>query len=307
MLLTRLQLNQSAAGTTQRLDPVLAYPTFSVPTYELLQEFSLERMVPKISGLKQNSVFVMETNPIFVEVFLAALNHEMGTELLWRGYRTDRKGSYFRRFWDRVDTNGDPIPDVKKIHTWSNGLGQNGGSETQGSDPVLLIRGDLLWKYPNTLIYAVKAQMQTDGQPKLPQVKDPILPIFRGDLGEDLVYLCYPIDLEKKHSWDAGHYFVFEEPSYERYGMDAPGTASGLLGGNPIDVTWSDLRWDHTGVNEGCYIQVHDPPNLQPVSGPAWGESSAAFAQILYQRPVRVYIHQSELLPREWEGNHARE
>ena len=27
-------------------------------------------------------------------------NHEMGRELLWRGYPTDQRGTYFAQFWD---------------------------------------------------------------------------------------------------------------------------------------------------------------------------------------------------------------
>jgi hypothetical protein len=293
-LLARLQLRQGGPGTTQRLDPVLAHTTFfSVPTYELLQEFSLERMVPGIGAVKQNSVALMETNPTFIEVFLAALNHEMGAELLWRGFRTDRRGSYFRRFWDRVDALGAALPDIRELHTWSKGLGEHGEGDAQGPNPVLLIRGDLLWKYPNTLIYAVKAHLQANWRPKLPKVRDPILPVFRGNLGGDVVYLCFPIELEKQHSRDPGHFFAFQEPSFERFGADAPGTASASTG------DWNDLRWDNEWVGEGSYLRVDDPPDLQPVSGPAWGESAAAFAQILYQRPVCVYVHQSELLPRE--------
>ena len=31
---------------------------------------------------------------------MCGLNHEFAGELLWRGYPTDKRGSYFRQFWD---------------------------------------------------------------------------------------------------------------------------------------------------------------------------------------------------------------
>ena len=39
---------------------------------------------------------VLETNPKFVEAFMVGLNTEMSHELLWRGFPTDQRGTYFR-------------------------------------------------------------------------------------------------------------------------------------------------------------------------------------------------------------------
>ena len=43
-----------------------------------------------------NSVTLVQPNSRFIEAFMIGLNHEMGRELLWREYPTDRRGSYFR-------------------------------------------------------------------------------------------------------------------------------------------------------------------------------------------------------------------
>ena len=305
-ILARLQLRHSGVGTTDRLDPILAYPTFSVPTCELLQEFSLERMVPGIGSIKQNSVALMKTNPAFIEVYLAALNHELGSELLWRGFPTDRRGSYFRRFWERLDDKGNPIQDISEIHTWSKRLGENGTGAVDESKLVLLIRGELLWKYPNTLIYALQAYKGSDNEPMLPRNPIPILPLFYGRLGTDIVYMAFPIHSEDLNGEGSGYFFVFEEPSFEpRFGLDASGMVVDL-------ETWNDLGWDHIMYEEGNYVTEGDYLPLAPeprpevtVPAPAWGENAAAFAYILHQRPARVYVHQSELLPKPEERNNG--
>ena len=42
---------------------------------------------------------------------MVGLNYEMSRQLLWNGYPTDQRGSYFRQFWDvsaYVPQPGDP-------------------------------------------------------------------------------------------------------------------------------------------------------------------------------------------------------
>ena len=113
----------------------------------------------------------MQTNQPFIESYLVGLNHEFARELLWREYPTDQRGSYFRQFWDvsnyRRPRGRDPkqlAEDLKDIPRSTSGprrpaLGSHNQRDTQGdqSQVVLVIRGDLLKRYPNTFIYAQKA------------------------------------------------------------------------------------------------------------------------------------------------------
>jgi hypothetical protein len=78
----------------------------------------------------------------------------MSSELLWRDYPTDQRGTYFRQFWDT--SAGSAQNDIDAISKWGeHRLGKNSPNAT--GKLVLLIRGDLLRRYPNTVIYAVAA------------------------------------------------------------------------------------------------------------------------------------------------------
>ena len=107
---------------------------------------------------------------------MVGLNHEFARELLWREYPTDQRGSYFRQFWDvkgiiAEDTELEPeeladiYKDIEPIDEWSpaSGLGTHRNKKRpQGKQLVLVVRGELLKKYPNTIIYAQKAHIFKD-------------------------------------------------------------------------------------------------------------------------------------------------
>ncbi|MBP1151251.1 hypothetical protein [Methylocaldum sp. RMAD-M] len=163
------------------LEAIMAYPSFDDATYAFLRKLSEEHLVPNLSKIENNTVTLLETNWRFIESFLVGLNHEMGRELLWRGYPTDRRGSYFRQFWDVAgiprahDSQGrivEMFRDIHPIHGWkSEGkLTELGGNRPIGkkvtSNLVLVIRGDLLRRYPNTEVFAVKAVPNPKPRPK---------------------------------------------------------------------------------------------------------------------------------------------
>lgn len=163
------------------LETIMAYPVFDDATYEFLRKLSEDYLVPNLAKIENNTVTLLETNWRFIESFLVGLNHEMGRELLWRGYPTDQRGSYFRQFWDvrgipsAHDDKGrivEMFHDIHPIHGWKSGgkptlLGANRpvGKEI-ASNLVLVIRGDLLRRYPNTEVFAVKAVLNEKPRPK---------------------------------------------------------------------------------------------------------------------------------------------
>ena len=82
---------------------------------------------------------------------LVGLNHEMGRELLWRGFPTDQRGTYFRQFWDIQGRVPVPKPeereglkDIAPITVWAETahLGEQAGKGSTEGQMVLLIRGD---------------------------------------------------------------------------------------------------------------------------------------------------------------------
>ena len=109
---------------------------------------------PASSTCRPRRFALVRTNQAAIEAYLVGLNHEMSRELLWRGYPTDQRGSYFRRFFDAADD------DITAVHTWAptSALGDHGARPATVEEPlVLLVRGELLRRYPTAVIYAMKA------------------------------------------------------------------------------------------------------------------------------------------------------
>jgi len=61
---------------------------------------SQDYILPGLENVPQNTVGLLQTNRRFIEAYMVGLNHEMASELLWREFPTDHRGSYFRSFWD---------------------------------------------------------------------------------------------------------------------------------------------------------------------------------------------------------------
>jgi hypothetical protein len=275
------------------LDPVLAFPVFGRPTYGDLARHDEERLLPGLGLIPADTVTLLETNPRFVEAFLAGMNHEMSRELLWREFPTDRRGSPFRHFWDRVDG----APDVEPVHLWNparrlgnNSLGDIGGSL------VLLVRGDLLRRYPNAVVYATpsKADRRLDENPAT--IK---LPVFGGQLGTDVTFVGFDLTVEDVEVEPGWFFVIQEQPTEPRFGLDVPDPD-----GDPALTRWSDLTWGHAGVAPGGHLLIAGSPldgrNLPLAPAPApsarFPTNSAHVAAITFQRPFRAAIHSSDVL-----------
>ena len=160
------------------LAPVMAHPVFADPMYKPLRDISTELLVPNLGLVPNNTITLMETNNRFVEAYLVGLNHEMASELLWREYPTDQRGSYFRQFWDVGDVvarddgtdasaREEALRDITPLHTWgrTTALGSHDnralptGSEPGDARLVLVIRGDLLKRYPDCRRLRPKGEM----------------------------------------------------------------------------------------------------------------------------------------------------
>ena len=164
------------APTQRVFREVMNYPDIKDPTYLPLSNISNEYFVPNLGLIPHNTISLMKTNQEFIESFIAGLNHEFARELLWNEYPTDMQGSYFRQFWDvSVVPNRDglgakefaeSLKDVPRLHEWDRAsvLGSHNKRDAQGdkTQVVLVIRGDLLKRYPNTIVYAQQATWATE-------------------------------------------------------------------------------------------------------------------------------------------------
>jgi hypothetical protein len=236
-------------------------------------------MLPGLEHVPPNTITLLATNPRFIEAYMVGLNHEMSRELLWREFPTDQRGTYFRQFWDlrgRV-LSSVPEPDIKPIPGWTGKLGSNLGGESSKSQIVLLIRGDLLRRYPRAIIYVAEAkwvQATDNNQPMFDAQGNPVMirepkelplnpdpdksdfpekyPIFQGTLAPDVTFLGFDLDpstAKGKQPYDhanptqnkAGWFFVLQQPPTEpRYGLDESVATS-----DPNKWTWRDLSWSH--------------------------------------------------------------
>ena len=133
------------------IEPIMAAPKFPQPMYESLRDLSQQLLLPGLETVEPNSVLGLETNSRFVEAYMVGLNFEMGRELLWRGYPTDQRGTYFDRFWDSRSSGGGA--DVNPIHALAGPAARRsadraGGRSLRHADPQLAaaslsVRSDL--------------------------------------------------------------------------------------------------------------------------------------------------------------------
>ena len=330
--------------TGQELVEVMAYPEFDTPMYEPLARNDKDGFVPNLHLVESDSVTLLETNQRFIEAYMVGVNHEFARELLWREYPTDQRGSYFRQFWDvrkKVAEAADKaaarerLKDIKPLHRWpiTSDLGDNDNREV-GPDPeeelVLVIRGELLKKYPNTVISAQRAKWQlTGGLPdksKERQLDDstpPIFPLYEARVEPDIYFFGFDLKAEDARGDDTvndkpGWFFRIEEvPGDARFGFDISRDPQSAIN------VWNDLGWAdvNPGIANGMPVKVASiPPRalVEPTGNliekhqqwevdrfvPLDSELSAAeFAYIALQTPVIMAVHASELLPNQEPAN----
>lgn len=345
-VLDRIDAPADLADRPDPLAEVMAAPEFPEPMYEPLADRSQEHLLPGVEDVPRDSVTLVETNPEFVVAYLVGLNHEFGRELLWREYPTDQRGSYFRQFWDvrgrvpppTTDEEREGAKDVDYLHRWSpdarlRELLRSGRGE---GTLVLLVRGELLRRYPDTVVYAVKARWKDDAGPpdgdRVP-LEDPTegdpeeirRPTFRGELDPDVTFLGFDLTESVARGDDGlGWFFVIEEPSGEpRFGFDEadeadfgatpPGmtTTAGTVApsGDEEETGWNAVSWGHLASQPGeagraelesmTYVPAGGRllAEAWTADGIEWGKNAAHVAAATWQRPVRIAFHADDMLP----------
>ena len=285
---------------------VLAHPQFPAPMSERLMELAPEFLLPGLENVPPNSVTLVQPNSRFIEAFMIGLNHEMGRELLWREYPTDRRGSYFRFFWNRRGSAQQEF--MQPIHTWNSPLGRNPSAAGNPDQLVLLVRGELFRRYPNAVIYAAKATGAV-ANPKLTTQER--YPLFRGSAPPDVVFFGFDLTAAAARGTDPdpGWFFVIQQqPGEPDFGLDLPKD----INPQPPRVTdWNQLTWRHlvqsaaelralTHVKVGVKPAAPPPPLPDTSANPPgaqWGANGAHMARITLQKPVRIAILARQMLP----------
>lgn len=280
----------------QEFKEAMAYPEFDIPMYKPLVDISTELFLPNINYIAQNSISLLETNQKSIEAYMVGLNHEFARELLWREYPTDQRGSYFRQFWDVSSyldpTESDPeklrekLRDIPPLHDWrpprkppTSKLGDHDHREKggeKGEEAVLVIRGELLKKYPTAVIYAHKAEWQrkedgtidntkerrlvelTDEELKNPPRDKVKTPLYEAKVDPDIYFFGFDLTIEEAKGGTGenpddkpGWFFIIKErPGEPRFGLDIEREGD-------INV-WNDLAWEDVvpGVADGDFINI---------------------------------------------------
>jgi hypothetical protein len=329
---------------------VMAYPKIDLSMYEPLKAISIELFLPNISLIAPNSITLIETNQSFIESYMVGLNHEFARKLLWRGYPTDQRGSYFRQFWDVrgfIDSEGlseDPLKeklyDIPEIHRWApdSKLGEHNNRLPPGQPPkpqaVLVIRGELLKKYPTAVIYAQHAlwprnpdntvdftkprmldQPSTPAEEQNPPPSKIRSPLYEAKADPDIYFFGFDLTIEQAKGGtgenpndDAGWFFVIKErPGEPRFGLELSRPTA-----NP--KVFDQLTWDDAlpGGAAGQFLSAGSLASIT-LDTPAAGDpeidqhnddalvngaaaSSARWAYLLFRAPILVAVHADEML-----------
>ena len=193
---------------------------------------------------------------------------------------------------------------VGPITSWTSG--GDLASVTHSGDQsrlVLLIRDDLLFRYPGAAIYAAHA----GGTPDSPVLDDTQfqLPLFRGQLLPDVTFVGFDLTEEqvRRDKTDAGWWFVIaQQPTEPRFRMEPTSFPA------PALTSWNDLSWAHVAADAPSRQALAYAPTkpFPPGSaatlarpgpeGVTWGTGSGVQAHLKFRQPVRVAIHATDML-----------
>jgi hypothetical protein len=272
-----------------QLEPILTPPSVTFPMWNRLASISADWILPNVGDVPRNSVSLVETNQEFIEAFMVGLNHAINRELLWNGYPTDQRGTVFQQFWDPsgfVDGGGGvPVTgdrsflDITELRGWdpTSALGSHTGRNPKFEYLVLLVRGDVIKRYPNVIVYASKAVLADPQDPKSIQIDDTkqMYPAFQAILTGDIAYYGFELtkELARGSGNDPGWFFVLQEhPSEPKFNDPQQPTSANK------DNNFAAS--DYTFENGGNAVQT-----------------AAVLAQKAWEPPIRAVILGSELLP----------
>ena len=318
-LKSRITLNGKPWGNRAIPSRFTAAPVFEDALYRYVCELSPEYMLPGIGDIPHNTVGLVEVNGEFVEAVLFGANLELSREMRWREYPADLSGTWFKRFWNAAHD------DIRAIdeNEWlgSKTLGENLIGQLADDSLVLLIKGEVLRRYPNLAVYALEAEVTTVqvGKQRIPvrvarKPEQPLYPAFSGRLDTGVRFFGFDLKRDaalgtatpQNTSGSAGYFFALQEqPTEPRFGLNEYEEGESYT----APANWSELSWGHFISNGNP-----DSPAYLPIGGAfnrlalpdstaadaatsVWGSHAGAMARIVLQRPVRMLVHASAMLP----------
>ena len=158
---------------------------------------------------------------------MVGLNQEMTRELLWNEFPVDQRATYFRQFWDIsgiVPPEGgtiDPetLRDILPVSQWSNTSSLGGNSPRPpppggGERLVLVVRAQLIQRYPNVIVYALQGQI-SGGKVILSDVEKH--PVFNALIGPDVAFYGFDLTVNDARGVPGWFFVLAEQPGEPKF------------------------------------------------------------------------------------------
>jgi hypothetical protein len=261
-------------------------PDFPEPMFDALAAQSLDLILPGLDKFPLNRCGVFESNRGFIEAYMVGLNHEMAREMLWREFPADLRQTFFRQFWDKRDTPATSLgtasgtKDIRPIADWGKPTPFGDVSHSVGTSTSLLffvLRGDLLRKYPNTVVFMQPAIRKPNG--RVPDETQPLkMPVVSARLAQDIFFLGFDVPKAdavgnaQKAGWYVG---LQERPGDIHFGLDLGAATSP-----------TEPAWENADTQPGQCLDLEKPKPLF-----AGLRHAADVAALLYQQPFMTLVH----------------
>jgi hypothetical protein len=295
-----------------------ATPIFKDAMGEALRLRHPELFVPGLGEFPAGGVAVLDVNQAFIEAYMVGLNHALGSELLWRGFPVDVRGTFFQQFWDvREHFNTTLAPgqapsaeqeaamlDIKPLDRWiGRTLGSNAPDQVVANSPDLparvanplrmAVRSELLRRYPDLVLALQLKTEQLTADPTLM-----LHPLQRLAVGQDLVVVTFNVgQVKAKTDYNL---VLMERPGQPMFGLDefAPLTD---VAQTPISnpLSWNDFSWQYLGTEPGSVVTLSPTGRPHATAEPAsvaYLTDSATVAYALFQEPIMATIPLSGLV-----------
>jgi hypothetical protein len=243
--------------------------------YEALEQYDMDWLVPGLGLLPATDfVTVLSTNNEFTESFLVGLSDEMGRELLWRGYPTDQRGTYFHRFWNRrSDELAKPVHQFTRTPLGSHiTLGTGDGAANKTGKAVIVVKSELVRRFPDLIVQAAKNQAGAGEEPVFEKEGSPAIlatELFSVPLQPDITLVGLDLTPQQLND-DDWWILIAEHPGATRFGRDR----------------------DDAGANP-------DAPGAPAYYTDMPAASADEFADLTLHRPVRIAFQADDLIKTE--------
>lgn len=293
----RARLPEAAlpSNPTNEVSVLRVAPDFPEPMFDALAAQSLDLIMPGLDRFPVNCCGLFESNQTFIEAYLVGLNHEMAREMLWREFPADLHQTFFRQFWDKRDTPSTGFQtaagskDIRPIAEWGKPTPFGDASHRSGTSANLLffvLRGDLLRKYPNTVVFmqpAVRTAPNVRPKVRMPDDAAPLkMPVVAARLEQDIFFLGFDVPKAKAigNAEEAGWYIGLQErPGDIHFGLDQS---------SPNSAT--EPNWENADTPPGQCLDLDKPKPL--FSGL---QHAADVAVLCYQQPFVMLVHASKM------------